>query len=1347
VHRSVARALCGLALCWPLRVSADWTVRRQGTAALREQAVERLVESPDDGALAARVVELAGRESLEEVLARLKAGAAKGGYGPVMAYAQVLLAASRAEDAAAAFERAMGLQPARVAPALGRARALERAQRNEPALDAYQEAIRRERRPAARKTLLAGVAALAARTGALAREIEARRAVVALAPGDARLVAELARALGRADRAAEGATLLDRALESDRGLAGSARAELARQAAALKETTGDDAGAEQLLRASLAARPASDAERLDLYQHLLRIGRRRETLPELDAWLERAAAAPGGSRLPEWQALAELREDLGNYEGALEAWKRVSALVPGSLPPRRRVLALLDRLGRSEELGRTYDELARQAPEDLDLLLEIVEARWRRGDKEEARRRFGQVLQRFRRRPQALVRLADLASRWGDDDRVLESWDAMLALDPRDERAIVGLGEAHFQRGRRELARRTWYGLLRAVRPVADAHGRLAELLGDHEMLDEAVAEARAAQKLEPTNPSWSRALARILERKKDFAGAVSEWRAALQKSTGPARTSERREARARIVNLLAREGRERLRAETVLLKDRARRHPEDRETALFLAELQLRLQEPNEAVQTLAATADRLPKDAEIVLLLVRLLRQSRQTERAISWLERLGGEAPARTEEALLQIAEIRLGQYEDGRALESAQRALAHEGENPDALLRVADLEERAGQSERALATYRRALARAVSTRAALGAARLLARAGDAEQSLKVLRAAAASAPDAETRGDLRPQELELAEFLGELPELLRSLSALSDGESAAERKLCAEILRRMLPPVYQAGADGKATAERRALARRGLRTVLDLLTDPAAEPDPALIELAGMLGNRDATPVLLRLAQPASEPGRPSAGGASMPAAAGVPLAAVIGLGRLGDRRALPSLLALASSADAGLRAAAVWALGRLGAREARPALEQAAEDPRADVAALAFLGLGRLREAALTEPLLAAATDLLRPVDVRRAAVFGLALADASGAAPRLVPLLDSAEPRLAAAAAASLGILRERATLPALWRRALIGEGAGAAMALAALRWYAGSAGLADEAPALRRDRVPVGALLDALAAGPSADADLEPLWIEHLVDVEDLLVQALEGRPAERGRALAALDTRAEGLGLGRLLAAGPPSRAAQRALDRLAAPVRAALGPLLEDPERSLRLRAISLAAKLRDERLGPGHLMAALAAVPTGLETPSPDAEATALLAAQALLAGRAGAAGVLEGARASLLDPAWQRRLAAVRVARLAGAPAAELLRGALADASAFVRAEAAAGLSVAAAGGPALVRASSDPSAAVRAATAPGLRRRTDAAARAALERLAGDESASVREAVAAALGPAPGSTR
>jgi tetratricopeptide (TPR) repeat protein len=1392
VHRAVVLAVWVGLLGGAAGARADWEVRRSGPAPLREHAIRELLARPDDSGLAARVVKLSSKAELAATLERLRASAASptASYGALAAFAQVLLAAGRAGEAAEAFGRALQARPS-AAPALGRARALALARRPEEALAAYVEALAHERRPAQRRPLLEAVVALAVRTSAPEQELWARGELYALSPGDPRRALDLARTLARAGRPEEGATLLETLLrQADRRLATARRNELVREAAHLREAAGDDEAAENLLHEILgvfatsaggpgsprgsngpqtaqggpefpakrdghASRlpgtaPVSEFERLELYRHLIRIARRRETVSDLQGRLERAVSVPGRGRLPEWQALAEIREDLGDYEGALQAWKRASELDPHSMALRGKVLLLQGRLGQEDELARTYEELARRAPEDVQLLLDLVDRKFRRGEKEEARRRFDQAFRTFRRRPDALAKLADLASRWGEDDRVLACWDAVLTVAPRDERAIVGLGEAHFQRGRRELARRTWQGMLLAIRPPAEGHARLAELLGDHELVDEAIAEARAAQRLDPHNPSHHRTLARILEKKRDLSGAISEWRAALQKSTGPARAGERREARSRIVNLLGREGRERLRAEAVLLKDRWSRHPEDRETAIYLAELQLRLQEPTDAISTLEMTARKLPGDAEVVLMLVRLLRQSRQTQKAVEWLERLAQEMPTRAQDALLQVAEIHFQQYRDGPALHAADRAAAAD-DSAEVLLRVADVQERAGRLELALGSYRRALGREVSARAALGVARLLVRRGDLEEASRMLRAAARQAPDAEMRAELLEQEIELAELLGDLAGLLRSLGTLSH-ESPSERRLYAELLRRALT-MTNADGDGDVAAAR-ALARRGLRPLLDLVTDPQGDPDAATVELLGFLGNRDATPVLNRIAQGGSQRARAGASQAA-PGATSASVAAVIALGRLRDPRGRSTLEGLAEAPDANLRAAAIWALGRLASPEAAATLEQATRDPRPEIAALAHLGIGRLREAHVVDLLLRTALDLSRPVDVRRAAVLGLALAESQEAASALLPLLDADLP-LARAAAAAVGVLRDRRTLAELWRHALLGDEARAGLALGALRLFAGNDGLPEEAGTIRQNRIDVRDILDALSAlppalvpaqaevGPGIAPDLEALWIEHASDIEHLLRRALEGPPADRARALAALDSREGGPGLGVLVdAAATPSPQGEQMLRALAERMADRVIASLDHSDITVRLRALRVASKLGDERLSLVHVLASLATDPVeGARSPFSElqGESVAIQVAQAQMeAGRLNPEALVKALRPWLEESAWQRRLAAIRMLRIVAGAARPLLEKGLEDPSAFVRAEAAAALGeLPEALGP-LIRASRDVSSAVRAAVARGLARRSERAAQEVLGRLAHDEVPSVRTVAEQAL--------
>ena len=74
------------------------------------------------------------------------------------------------------------------------------------------------------------------------------------------------------------------------------------------------------------------------------------------------------------------------------------------------------------------------------------------------------------------------------------------------------------------------------------------------------------------------------------------------RRASDPRLLPERKEARSRLLQLLSREGRTRLAAEAEPLRERLLTHPEDREAALYLVELDLRLQDPARALETLPA-------------------------------------------------------------------------------------------------------------------------------------------------------------------------------------------------------------------------------------------------------------------------------------------------------------------------------------------------------------------------------------------------------------------------------------------------------------------------------------------------------------------------------------------------------------------------------------------------------------------------------------------------------------------------------------------------------------------------------------------------------------------------
>lgn len=147
---------------------------------------------------------------------------------------------------------------------------------------------------------------------------------------------------------------------------------------------------------------------------------------------------------------------------------------------------------------------------------------------------------------------------------------------------------------------------------------------------------------------------------------------------------------------------------------------------------------------------------------------------------------------------------------------------------------------------------------------------------------------------------------------------------------------------------------------ALADPRFVAELVALFDQAAHDDPRVrryLALAlGRLGDKRAVPSLLRALQ------REQADEAA-PDDPETQIYAIWSLGVIGDPSAVPSLAALAAGEDAGLRKAAVHALGSFDIPEARGALRRGLEDGVDDVRWNAALGLARQGDAASTPVLL------------------------------------------------------------------------------------------------------------------------------------------------------------------------------------------------------------------------------------------------------------------------------------------------------------------------------------------------------------------------------------------------
>jgi hypothetical protein len=201
---------------------------------------------------------------------------------------------------------------------------------------------------------------------------------------------------------------------------------------------------------------------------------------------------------------------------------------------------------------------------------------------------------------------------------------------------------------------------------------------------------------------------------------------------------------------------------------------------------------------------------------------------------------------------------------------------------------------------------------------------------------------------------------------------------------------------------------------------------------------------------------------------------------------------------------------------------------------------------------------------------------------------------------------------------------------------------------------LFDEGTTIEGSRLNVDLLLGALLPAAPRSASRPSLWIEHLPEIQAALVRALQGPPARRPRALVALNVRADELGLGPLITDQdfPLSGAARQALRDVGESVREPVAALVSgDAEPETRALALQVQAKLGGTLVSP----AAIARVASAAGSqPWGVSGAPAIVVATRMVRDAPGSAAAVAAAVAPLLkNPAWEVRLAAVKILRITG----------------------------------------------------------------------------------------------
>jgi tetratricopeptide (TPR) repeat protein len=158
------------------------------------------------------------------------------------------------------------------------------------------------------------------------------------------------------------------------------------------------------------------------------------------------------------QAAGEANESLGNYDSALEDYRKVLALAPsrpGIHYRLGRVYLARARPPMSEadaetKAAREFEEELRVDPTNADAAYELGEIRRKAGDLDKARELFQQAVEHYPEFEEGLVGLGRVLVAQGKADLAVPPLTKAVSLNPQDDVAYFQLYQAHRALGHRE---------------------------------------------------------------------------------------------------------------------------------------------------------------------------------------------------------------------------------------------------------------------------------------------------------------------------------------------------------------------------------------------------------------------------------------------------------------------------------------------------------------------------------------------------------------------------------------------------------------------------------------------------------------------------------------------------------------------------------------------------------------------------------------------------------------------------------------------------------------------------------------------------------------------------------
>jgi tetratricopeptide (TPR) repeat protein len=949
-----------------------------------------------------------------------RARAAANEIGPHLALGHLYREAGRFEEALGEYATAERIAPTHPAPARATGALLRRMDRHPEARAAFDRALSRTTDRARQAELLRQLVELALE----GRDVPAARGyhsrLVALDRASMTVRRELADALLQrhlyADAIAEFQSLA-RALAGDNRVLPPVLRDLGRAYAGNQQL--DEALASYRRALSLAG---SDAGvRRELYEAMTEVYTARNALPAWIAELERLGA--GRDAYDRAVLLGRLHDQAGNTQAAIAAYRRALAARPSDIDAHLRIAQLYQQQGlRAEQIGE-YRRLVVLAPREPRFVVELAELLLQQGQRDEAWRMLAQASARAGSDPNVHERLAEVYARHGRQQEALREIELVARFDPNSPAALTALGRQYMEMGQRDRALATWRRMLDGARDRARGAVALAEVYADNAMLPESIEMYEEAVRLRPTEVDYYRGLATVLERAQRFEHAIVAWRKVIE--LGQSDRDVRRHARESIVRLWSL--RNRLPQEIARLEGLFAAATPDLESARDLAEAYVRARRPEDAERVLRRIVELDPADVATLVTLERVLTARGELAGAIETLRRLAEADPRRAREWYQRMAQHALALHRDEEAIEFATRAVQLNDQDATAHLRLAELYRARNDMGPAIAALRRALElndRLYPTYFELADLYLGFR-NEPREAIALYRRVIQLAPDDDYVYRAGRRAVQLAAAAGASEEVERELTtaaASQPGRAVFRRLLVAwyDSAARPLINRVQQGSAEEARRARQELTRLGSRALAPLL-DALGERDPAqqriALDILGYLGNPNAAPALVTLAESASE--------------TEIKLRALAAAGALGEPRVLPRLIALQGQNQFAVATLATWAIGHVHTPAATRALVQSLGVERsAEVRTMAALALAGTRDGAARAALRAVLASDSQSA-VRAAAAYALGSGIDRAAVPTLLAALETGPWMLRAAAATALGANGEAGEVATALARAL----------------------------------------------------------------------------------------------------------------------------------------------------------------------------------------------------------------------------------------------------------------------------------------------------------------------------